>query len=745
MKRNTLLFLGFSMITALYGNSQTKKIDLGNTRDGESVEYCLQHKKLREQMQNPAAVLSFQQDEIIRQHEQSNNQIPKGIVYKIPVVFHILHVNGVENISDENIYDALDILNRDYRLLNADASNVNADFQGMPADVEIEFVLATKAPNGACFSGITRTVSSMSYNGADGDLQVDAIKTGNNVYNGAWAGNKYLNIFVCGEIGGAAGYTTNPSTWSGTGMTNGIWILFNYVGSLSPGSVNGSRALTHEVGHWLNLSHTWGGTNNPGCNGTATSAADPCWNTQSWAGPIGPIDNCDYDDDVVDTPECRGVTSCSINANSCNGDDAYWGSAMRDNVENYMDYSYCSKMYTQGQVSRMRNAITSSVGGRSNVISAANLAAVGASGNPYLCKAEFTADKTTVCVGDVVQFNDDSYNAAVGWTWSFPSGTPSTSTSQNPTVTYSTPGVYQVTLTATDGTNNDSEIKTQYIRVLEQSASLPFFEGFESYSTLSNLNNWEVVNVNANNAFTLDNTTSHSGSKCVKLSNFGQTGTNVDELIASPVDLSGVAANGNAVTLSFRYAYRKKLSTDYECLKVFITNNCGDSWIQRKTICGAQMSASAVTSAWTPSSTSDWTTVHMINVTSEYWVNNFNYKFKFEGNNGNNFYLDDINIYLGAPSDNIVLGMNESSDLNELSLYPNPTEGELNLNFSVKNAQTVKVQIQDLYGKEIQNNYVNAAIGSNLVMMDTKQLAAGVYFVNVVAGETQKVMQFIVK
>jgi len=69
----------------------------------------------------------------------------------------------------------------------------------------------------------------------------------------------------------------------------------------------------------------------------------------------------------------------------------------------------------------------------------------------------------------------------------------------------------------------------------------------------------------------------------------------------------------------------------------------------------------------------------------------------------------------------------------------------LNLNFSVKNAQTVKVQIQDLYGKEIQNNYVNAAIGSNLVMMDTKQLAAGVYFVNVIAGETQKVMQFIVK
>ncbi|MEY3236038.1 MAG: hypothetical protein RI883_139 [Bacteroidota bacterium] len=745
MKKNTLLLLGFSIISAFYGNSQTKKIDLGNTRDGESVEYCLQHKKLKEQMQNPAAVLSFQQDENTRQHESNNNQIPKGIIYKIPVVFHVLHINGVENISDDNIYDALDILNRDYRLLNTDAANVHADFQGMPSDVEIEFVLATKAPNGVCFNGITRTVSNMSYDGADGDLQVDAIKTGNNVFQGNWPGNKYLNIFVCGEIGGAAGYTTNPSSWSGTGMTNGIWILFNYVGSLNPGSVNGSRALTHEVGHWLNLSHTWGGTNNPGCDGTATSSADPCWNTQSWAGPIGPIDNCDYDDNVDDTPLCRGVSACAINANSCNGDDAYWGSAMRDNVENYMDYSYCSKMFTQGQVTRMRNAITSSVGGRSNIWTTTNLNDVGASGAPYLCKAQFTANKTTICVGEVVQFTDDSYNAANGWTWNFPSGTPSTSISQNPSVTYSTPGLYEVTLTATDGSLSDSEIKTQYIRVNPVPSTLPFFEGFETYSTLSNLPNWGILNLNGNNTFALDNTISHSGTKCVKLANFGQIGANVDELIASPLDFSGVAANGNAVTLSFRYAYRKKTTADYECLKVFITNNCGDTWVQRKTLCGGVLGSTVVATSWTPSSISDWTTVHMINVTSEYWVDNFNYKFKFESDNGNNFYLDDINIYLGAPSDNIVVGLNQPSDLNELSLYPNPTEGELNLNFSVNNAQTVKVQIQDLYGKEIQKHYVNAAIGSNLVMMDTKQLAAGVYFVNVAAGDSQKVMQFIVK
>lgn len=722
MKKNKLLFFVALLFSALSAQSQVRTFDASNARDGETVEYCHQHKRMNALLQNPAFIQSLQQDEIIRQKELQSNANPKGTIYKIPVVFHVLHNNGIENISDEQIFDAVDILNRDYRLLNSDANNVHADFQGMPSDVEIEFVLATKAPNGACFKGITRTASAMSYVGDDGGDQVDAIVSGNDVYNGQWAGNKYMNIFVCGDIGGAAGYTMKPSNWVGTVMDNGIWILHDYVGSIGTGSAGTSRALTHEVGHWLNLDHTWGGNNNPG-------------NTTS----------CSTDDAVQDTPNCIGVTSCAMNSNTCSSDDAYWGSAMRDNVENYMDYSYCSKMFTAGQVTRMRAAITSSVGGRNNLWTAANLNATGANGVLYLCKAEFTANKTSVCVGEQVQFTDDSYNVVSGWNWSFPSGTPSSSTDQNPLVTYSTPGIYEVTLTATDGTTNDTEIKTQYIRVQPESAILPFFEGFENYSSLSNLTNWEVVNVNNNNAFTLDNTTSHSGSKSVKLANYGQTGTNIDELIAAPVDLSNVASEGGVVTLSFRYAYRKKLSSDNEYLKVFITSNCAETWVQRKTIGGNQLSSIAVSSSWTPTSTADWTTVHMTNVTSEYWVDNFRYKFKFEGANGNNFFLDDINIYLGSPSDDLVLGLSELETIDDLELYPNPTDNELNLRFSVKDSEKAIIQIQDVYGKVVQNHSINATGGSNLVLMDTNQLASGVYFVTIKIGNAQKVLQFIVK
>lgn len=717
MKKNTIFLLGLMLISTLLGFSQTTKFDPSNARDGETVEYCKQHTKAKNLLQNPAYLQSLQQDAITYQKESQNNITPKGTIYKIPVVFHVLHNNGVENISDEQIADALAVLNTDYRLQNADAANVHLDFQGMPSDVEVEFVFATKAPNGVCFSGITRTASAMSYVGDNGGDQVDAIVAGNNIYNGQWAGNKYLNIFVCGDIGGAAGYTYKPSSWIGTSMQNGIWILHSYVSSIGTGSVGTSRALTHEVGHWLNLDHTWGGNNNPG------NAA-----------------SCSDDDAVTDTPNCIGVTSCALNESSC---------GTRANVENYMDYSYCSKMYTSGQVTRMRNALNSSVGGRNNLWKAANLTATGADGVLYLCKADFSSNKSSVCVGDSIQFTDDSYNIVTGWTWNFPSGTPSSSTAQNPVVTYSTPGIYEVTLTATDGSTNDSETKTQFVRVLPSASALPFFEGFENYSSLSNLTNWEVANANNNNAFVLETTASHTGSKSVKLVNYGQTGSNTDELISAPVDLSQVASQGGIVTLSFRYAYRKRTTSDYEYLRVLLTANCGDSWEIRKTIGGNTLSSLAVSSSWTPSSSADWTTVHVTNVTSTYWIENFRYKFRFEGDYGNNIFLDDINIYNGAPSNDIVLGAAEQGEIEQqeiadLNLFPNPTAGELNLRFSVNSAQTASIHITDIYGKKVQVHSVNAAIGSNLVMMDTAELATGVYFMTIQVGATQKVMQFIV-
>jgi PKD repeat protein len=705
------------LFNALNLSAQSTFFDATNARDGESVEYCYQHKLHVKNLANPAYVQSLQNDEVIRQHEALNSASTKGIIYKIPIVFHVLHINGAENISDAQIKDALFILNRDYRKQNADAANVHVDFQGMPSDIEVEFVLATKAPNGACFKGITRTYSSLSYQGNDGGDQVGAIKTGNDVFQGEWPSNKYLNIFICGNIGGAAGYTYKPGGWQGTNMSiGGIWVLHNYVGSIGTSSLNTSRTLTHECGHWLNLDHTWGGNNNPG-------------NASS----------CSTDDAVTDTPNCIGVTGCLINSNTCNSDDPYWGFPMRDNVENYMDYSYCSKMFTTGQKTRMRAALTSSVAGRNNLWTTSNLAATGADGNVNLCKADFTVNKTSICVGELLQFTDGTYNVATGWSWTFQNGTPATSTAQNPQVSYDTPGIYTVTLTATDGTTTQTETKTQYIHVLPKFGYLPFLETFENYTDLSNTPNWEIVNPTDFISFQIG-TTGLSSAKSAYLNNYNSNGSQSDELISAAVDLSSITSSA---TLSFRFSYRKKATANFESLKVYLSKDCGVSWAQRKTLTGSQLSTIVVPSPWIPATPEDWTTVHMTNVTSEYWVDNFRYKFKFDGNGGNNLYLDNINIYAGSPSDNVFSGIDETLQMNGVNLYPNPADEEVTLSFSSINTQAITVAIQDVFGKTIQSHNILAQNGSNLVFLDTQKLAAGTYFVSLINGGTPVTIKFV--
>ena len=86
--------------------------------------------------------------------------------------------------------------------------------------------------------------------------------------------------------------------------------------------------------------------------------------------------------------------------------------------------------------------------------------------NSQLPFANFNADVVSGCPGFTVQFTDNSFNNPTSWLWSFPGGNPSTSTDQNPIVTYSNPGTYNhVSLIATNGFGTDSITKLNYISV----------------------------------------------------------------------------------------------------------------------------------------------------------------------------------------------------------------------------------------------------------------------------------------
>jgi hypothetical protein len=119
-------------------------------------------------------------------------------VYIIPVVFHIIHQNGEENISDEQITDCVNILTRDFRKLNADTSAIVDEFIDIAADCDIEFRLAARDPEGNCHTGINRILSPLTYDGGDPDVKDLEY----------WPRNSYLNVWVCAAIGdGVAGFT----------------------------------------------------------------------------------------------------------------------------------------------------------------------------------------------------------------------------------------------------------------------------------------------------------------------------------------------------------------------------------------------------------------------------------------------------------------------------------------------------------------------------------------------------------
>jgi len=201
-------------------------------------------------------------------------------VYVIPVVFHVIHTNGPENISDAQILDQMNILNTDYRKLNTDLSKVirNTPFDTLAADIKLEFRLAQLAPKGNCTDGIDRIYSSLT-NNADNNSKLNP-----------WPRDKYMNVWVVSSIGttgNVAGYAYYPSAVSSPALASidGILILSSYIGSIGTSNKNQSRALTHEIGHYLNLIHVWGNTNAPEVD-------------------------CSGSDLVEDTPLTRGHLTC---------------------------------------------------------------------------------------------------------------------------------------------------------------------------------------------------------------------------------------------------------------------------------------------------------------------------------------------------------------------------------------------------------------------------------------------------
>ena len=556
----------------------------------------------------------------------------------IPVVFHVVHngntIGDDENISYAQIQDAINNMNQDFSASNTDIENVASEFQDIIGSANTEFRLAQLDPEGNCTNGITRTMSELTNNANDCIKSIIS-----------WDDSMYINIWVVEDIDpeiGAAAYTYLPGTLWGDEV-EGIIINHQYVGGIgsSLGTAYARHTLSHEMGHFFNLSHTWGGY------------AD-----------VGLAENCSNDDGVNDTPNTIGsYGTCLLSQETC-------GSL--DNVQNIMDYASCTSMFTVGQCDRMNDCLNSSVSDRNNLWSNNNLWDTGTHSNysSKPCGPEldfFTSQVDRICTNsDVTILNNSIYtNNNSILSWSFPGANQEFSSDPNPIVNYSIPGEYEIGLTIS--TDEGESTLTKNYTVYESNTTL--FESF--YSNFFPLNNnanlcWTIVAPENENSWTRTYQASSEGTGSVRIrsrffeSNNSCSGKNKHFLYSPNLNLSfyGIGI-GEPLKILFDYAYVRRNNQSNDLLVVSYSKNCGESWQVRGAWETAELitnNGANVSSAFIPSD-DEWET-RAVNIQAAAEQSDVIIRFEFSGESGNYLYIDNVRLegeWIGVNETNVNL------------------------------------------------------------------------------------------
>ncbi len=675
---------------------------IGNIVSAQHDARCYTDEMYQEAIRNNPDILrvrqqleDFTRDFAQRQSLQRVNASGTPI-YIIPVVFHILHNYGPENISDAQVIDAIRVINEDYSKMNADTNQIISAFTGIATDCQMEFRLANIDPNGNCTNGIDRIVTNLTYNANDQSKL------------NPWPNQKYVNIWVASNLerSGAAAYAFLPGTTSNT--NDGILAWHSYVGSIGTSTPNNSRTLTHELGHVMNLLHPWGSGNE-----------------------VGTVCGDDF---VGDTPITMGFSHCQTPASAqvCNP-------PIIENYQNFMDYSYCDVMFTEGQKTRMFAALNSGASGRNNLWTNSNLIATGTDGSPInVCvpNADFSTNRKEVCEGGNITFNDISWNGkATSWYWEFPGGVPSTSTDSMPVVTYPTAGIYDVLFASSNSAGSDTLTRVSYVYVSGPATlSAPYFESFDTITSFPGVDGY-VLNPDNGQAWTRVTGIAYAGTGSIRINNYSNVAHEIDEWVTPSFDMSNIDF---PVTMTFYYANAQRSSTSSDELSVWATSNCGQLWSNRWTRSGAALSTAGITSiSFIPSSTSQWamTTISMNPYALKPRVR---FKFKNLSDRGNNTYVDNINITGTIVNVDEI----EAIDLG-FALYPNPSAGITNVQFKLSKTVPVSIQVTDLTGRLV-STVTEETLSSGLYEYPVQVNTPGIYLIKLIVNNKFHVRKLIV-
>lgn len=236
---------------------------------------------------------------------------PSIIKYIIPVVVHVMRSEDgtMGHISEETIRDQINVLNEDFLAL-PDTPGENG------TNVNIEFYLATRDPNGNPTNGITYS-----------DNQTWHVDGGAYYLTLAWDPDRYLNIYTADLGQDFLGYVNQPQLENlgavGLPMDRAV-VHYASFGRDDP--VHAGRILTHEIGHYLGLYHPWH-------NGCQSAFPPNCYSTGDFVCDTSPQDSPNF--------------GCQPSKLSCGNVDP---------IDNYMCYTdgICLTNFTQDQARRIR-------------------------------------------------------------------------------------------------------------------------------------------------------------------------------------------------------------------------------------------------------------------------------------------------------------------------------------------------------------------------------------------------------
>lgn len=638
-------------------------------------------------------------------------QKTSGVVYIIPVVFHVIYNDYRDNISRLQIEDGIRVLNEDFRRLNSDASNLRSIFNSVAADVEIEFRLAKKDANGNCTDGITRTQSALSINARHN------VKPLIN-----WDNTKYLNIWVVNSIasgtgsppGTILGFASFPVFGGQNFLQDGMVIRHDQVGTIgtaidalaAPASSAKGRTITHEAGHYLGLPHTFQG----GCTGTGDGFADT-------------------------PPVALSNDGCDPLTNTCSNDNPN----LPDMIENYMDYSdgSCQNTFTALQTARMR-AVLESTNFRQNLRSATNLINTGIT-NPPACAnpiAIAEVDEKLICLGETINFFDASEDADPDtWSWTFNGGTPATSSVKNPSVTYNTAGNFDVTLVVSTANGSDTTVYTNLVSVKNPGSTAFYPNWADHFEDPSVSPEVTLLSEGDDEPFRLF-TSSGSGtsSQSLKLDNFNVSIEGEIDNIISPAIATNFTQN---LSLSFDYSFAAIDNTNDDELNVYASTDCGQTWILRRFYRGNQLTTATNTAqAFTPSSAADWST-KTISFSAFSGTDPLLVKIEFVAGGGNNIFIDNIN-FSGT------IGLDEYES-NLIEIYPNPAQSMVAISgadgFNLLNAE---LTFSDITGKQIFKHSILENSKEYRLNLQEYNLTPGVYLISITNQENQKAFKKVI-